>query len=317
MKEKRERETREIDETREIFSFFACFVYFACFAFSLGYVSKAQQQKLSEAYDEPSQIGTITSPSVAEISGITPSRTARGLWWIHNDSGDQARLYVINSSGKLLGRYTVTGARNRDWEDMEGFMGKDGKPMLYIGDFGNNSLKRDDLTIYRVKEPDLSKSTGEGVTEAAESLPFRYPDSKHDAEALFIDPNSGRPYIVTKTFSPPCGVYRFPMPLRPNVRVTLEKMDGRAVEEISKLFLVTGAATSPDGNRIIVRTYFGALEMVRSKGGPFETIFKSVPEPTRLPRERQGEAITYTPDGKSLVTTSEKIPAPIFKISRK
>jgi hypothetical protein len=271
----------------------------------------------SEGYGEPFQIGTITSPSVAEISGITPSRTARGLWWIHNDSGDQARLYFINSSGKLLGRYTVTGARHRDWEDMAGVTGEDGQPMLYIGDFGNNSLRRDDLTIYRVKEPDLSTSIGDGVTEEAESLPFRYPDGNHNAEALFIDHQSGRPYIVTKTFSPPCGVYRFPMPLRPKVRVTLEKMEGRAVEQISKLFLVTGAATSSDGNRVIVRTYFGALEMVRSKGGPFETIFKSVPATIKLPRERQGEAISYAPDGKSLVTTSEKIPAPIFKIDRK
>jgi hypothetical protein len=280
-------------------------------------ISKQNILGASETYGEPFQIGTITISSLAEISGITPSRTAKGNWWVHNDSGDGARVYLINSTGKLLGRHTVTGARHRDWEDMAGFTGKDNKPMLYIGDFGNNSLKRSDLTIYRVKEPDLSTSASDGVTEAAEAFPFRYPDGNHDAEALFVDPNSGRPYIITKTFSPPCGIYRFPMPLRPNVTVTLEKIEGRAVEQISTLLLVTGAAASPDGNRVVVRTYFGALEMVRQKGGSFETIFKSEPETIKLPKERQGEAISYSPDGKSIVTTSEKIPAPIFRISRK
>jgi hypothetical protein len=235
---------------------------------------------------------------------------------VHNDSGDQARIYVVDSKGKLLGRYSVTGARNRDWEDIAGFTAN-GKPMLYIADMGDNSRKRDDLTIYRIKEPDLSKGVRDGKTEPATALPFRYPDGHHDAEAIFVDPQNGRPYIVTKTFSPPCGIYRFPLPLRPNVMVTLEKIEssvGPAVERITNLMLATGAATSPDGNHVVVRTYFNAYEMTRARGGSFETIFKSEPREVRLALERQGEAINYSRDGKSIVTTSEKIPAPIYKI---
>lgn len=267
-------------------------------------------------YGEAVKIGEITDPSLREISGMTPSHTAKGLWWMHNDSGDKARLYVVNSNGKLLGRYTVQGARNRDWEDIGGFIGKNGKPMLYIADSGDNDLNRDDLTIYRVKEPDLSKGVSDGETEPAEAFPFRYPDGRHDAEAIFIDPTNGRPYLVTKTLSLPGGVYRFPLPLRPNVTATLEKVEGEAVNQISKLLLVTGAATSPDGNRVVVRTYLGAFEMTRPQGSAFESIFKSTPKYVKLSRERQGEAISYTLDGKSLVTTSEKVPAPIFKLDR-
>lgn len=286
---------------------------FCVFLFCTYSVDIKSASNISELYGEPTQIGVITDPSIAEISGIAPSRTAKGLWWVHNDSGDKARLYVVNSGGKLLGRYTVTGARNRDWEDMAGFTAQ---KRLYIADFGDNELKRDDLTLYRVKEPDLSKGISDGATEPAEVFPFRYPDGRHNAEALFVDPKTGRPYIVAKTMSPPGGVYRFPMPLRPNVIVTLEKMTGAAVDRISSLLMVTGAAASPNGDRVVVRTYLGAFEITRVAGGSFETIFKSTPQSIKLPREQQGEAISYTLDGKSLVTTSEKVPAPIFKINR-
>jgi hypothetical protein len=289
--------------------------------FALGFSRKMDPLPPAASYGEATQIGSITSQSLAEISGMTPSRTDKGLWWVHNDSGDKARIYLIDSSGKLHGRFTVTGARNRDWEDMAGFVDGNKKPMLYLADFGDNARKRDDLTIYRVKEPllpkDGAKGLRDGVTESAHAFPFRYPDGRHDAEALFVDPKNGRPYIITKTMSSRGGVYRFPLPLRPKEKVTLEKVTGEAVDQIAKLLMVTGAAVSPDGSRVVIRTYFGAHEMIRSGGaGSFETIFKSELRAIKLPLLRQGEAISYTLDGRSIVTTSEKIPAPIFKLTR-
>ncbi len=267
-------------------------------------------------YGAPQQIGEITDPALTEISGLAPSRTGKGLWWVHNDSGDKPRLYVVNAKGKLLARFAVPGARHRDWEDMAPGPGRNGKPALYIGDIGDNSRVRDDLRLYRVKEPDLSKGVKDGETEMAEAFPFRYPDGRHDAEALFVDPKSGRPYIVTKIFSPPGGVYRFPMPLRADRKVTLERVSGAGAERISQLMLVTGAAASPDGKRAVVRTYLGAYEMARAGQGSFELLFDATPTPVKLAPEKQGEAISYAPDGRSILTVSEKIPAPIYQIKR-
>jgi hypothetical protein len=194
--------------------------------------------------------------------------------------------------------------------------GSDGKPALYIADFGDNARRRDDLTLYRVKEPDLSKGVKDGVTQAAEAFPFEYPDGRHDAEALLVDPKSGRPYVVTKSFQPPCGVYRFPLPLRPDEKVTLEKVSGAGAERVSQLMLVTGAASSPDGQRAVVRTYFGAYELARVAGGNFESLFDATPVAVKLAPEKQGEAISYAPDGRSIFTISEKIPAPLYQIKR-
>lgn len=269
-------------------------------------------------YSEPKPIGTITDRQLAEVSGLVPSRTAKGTWWVHNDSGDQPRLYAINSKGQLIAKFTVSEAKAVDWEDLASGPGADGRPALYIADSGNNSLGRSELTLYRVAEPNISQASATklltGETAAAEAFPFRYPDGKHDAEALFVDPQTGRPYLVTKKMNPPCAVYRFPLPLQPGKVVTLEKVMGKATKEIAQLALVTGATASPDGKRVTIRTYFTALELSRT-GGNFESLFNAVPQTVKIPLEQQGEAISYTADGKALVTTSEKLPAPLYQLT--
>ncbi len=295
------------------------FLFIALFPLLLLLLMKFHHRRSHAAepsYSEPKEIATITDGTLAEISGMTAARTARGYWWVHNDSGDSARLYVVDAKGALRGKYTVRGARNRDWEDMASGPGRDGKPALYIGDIGDNGRVRNDLTLYRIKEPDLSRGTLNGETEAAEAFPFKYPDGRHDAEALIVDPKTGRPYLVTKTMSPPCAVYRFPMPLKANQRVTLEKVQGKAVEQISRLMLATGAAVSPDGRRVVIRTYFTALELIRPVNGEFESIFNTTPTTLRIAAERQGEAICYSRDGAAIFTTSEKVPAPIYEMKR-
>lgn len=270
-------------------------------------------------YGVAKSLGTITDTQLPEISGLAPSRLARGVWWVHNDSGDQPRVYALNNRGKMLAKFLVTAAKNVDWEDLASGPGKAGQPALYLADIGNNSLSRAELTLYRVPEPSLVRTTPKGVltgeTAAAEAFPFRYPDGKHDAEAIFLDSQSGRPYIVTKKMTPPCGVYRFPLPLQAGKTVTLEKVTGQAIQQISQLVLVTGATASPDGKRVSIRTYFTALELTRA-GGRFETLFNGAPQTIKIPLEKQGEAISYTGDGRALVTTSERLPAPLFQMLR-
>jgi hypothetical protein len=281
--------------------------------------SSLQGRDSSVSYTAPKQIGTITNAQLTEISGLAPSRINKGIWWAHNDSGDQARLYALNNKGQLLTKYNVKGAKNVDWEDLASGPGSDDKPALYIADIGNNSLSRSELVIYRVSEPHLAQTAPKtvltGETVAAEAFRFRYPDGKHDAEALFVDPQSGRPYLVTKKMAPPCAIYRFPLPLQPGKTVTLEKVTGKAVEAIAQLALVTGATASPDGKRVAIRTYFTAIELART-GGRFESVFNAEPLTIKLPLERQGEAISFTADGKALVTTSERLPAALFQLVR-
>lgn len=267
-------------------------------------------------YSEAVQVGKITEKALGEVSGITASRQSPGVLWAHNDSGDKARLYAIDLKGKLLAKFEVPNAENRDWEDIASGPGADGKPALYIAETGDNERRRETATIYRVPEPRLNGEK-KSTTEPAEAFPFSYPDGKYDCEALLVDPVSGQIFLVTKTLTDECGVYRYPMPLKVDQKVVLEKVKGKKIKSVTQLRMVTAAAVAPDGSRAVIRTYFGVFEWLREKGKPLETIFDNEPVSIGVPLMGQSEAICYTADGKSILTTSEKLPAPIYQLTRK
>ncbi len=260
-------------------------------------------------YGPPERVGTITSPVIPEVSGFVASHSLPGGWWAVNDSGNAPQLHAVGARGRLVASVTVKGATNRDWEDLAAGPAPRGGRALYIADIGDNDRVRDDLVVYRVPEPRPNAR----ATAKAEAFPFRYPDGRHDAEALAVDSRSGTISIITKEFQ--ARVYRFPRPLRPGRRVVLERVRGGGAAQIAPLAFVTGATVSPGGTRIAVRTYLEALELERGRGRPFDTRFSGV-ERVRLPLERQGEVIAYTRDGLALVTTSEQTPAPIWRLTR-
>ncbi len=278
--------------------------------------SEVSSNEASAEYNEAKQLGTITEKSLAEISGLAASRLSPSVFWLHNDSGDKARLYAVDAKGKLVAKVDVTGAENKDWEDIASGPGADGKPALYIADTGNNSGKRDDLKIYRVREPRLG-SEKKSTTETAETFPFSYPDGNHDCEAILVDPMNGQIYLITKTLKSDCAVYRFPLPLKAGQKVVVEKVGGQKIKSIAQLRMVTGGAVSPDGSRVAIRTYFGAFELQRTKGKAFGTIFDHEPTVITVPLMSQAEAIAYSTDSKSILLTSEKLPAPIYQLMRK
>lgn len=278
--------------------------------------NKDSQNLAASSYDEGQQIGTITDKSLEEVSGLVASRITPDVFWVNNDSGDKARLYAIQSNGKLLAKIEIEGATNIDWEDISAGPGKDGKPALYISDAGDNDRNRDDYVLYRVPEPS-SISDQKISQDLVESFPFTYPDGHHDCEAIFVDPVSGQIFLITKTYREDCGVYTFPLPLRAGEKVVLEKVSGKHIKSIERLRTVTGAAISADGSRVAIRTYFGAFELERIKGKPLTTIFDNEPTIIKAPLLKQAEAIAYSLDGKSVLMTSEKIPAPIFQLKRK
>jgi hypothetical protein len=50
---------------------------------------------------DPLRLAKISDPQLQEISGIIPSTYHEGMFWLHNDSGDKAQIYLIDSLGKL------------------------------------------------------------------------------------------------------------------------------------------------------------------------------------------------------------------------
>lgn len=138
-----------------------------------------------------------------EASGAVASQRFDGVGWFIRDSGNPASLYSFRwSNGRHEVReIPVTGASNRDWEDLVYTLGPDGRGRLFIVESGQSG---GDRFIYEVPEPDPDATR----TAPAKKFRYTYPDlapGRSNTEAAFA---VGRHLaLVAKTS--PGRIYRF------------------------------------------------------------------------------------------------------------
>lgn len=278
---------------------------------------------LSQVYSPPTTITIIKEKSISESSGLVASRTSPGAYWTHNDSGDGPFIYAFDTRGDSQGIFRVTGAQARDWEDMAAGPGpQPGKSYLYIGDIGDNNEARDEVVVYRVAEPALTSATRKltkarpGATEPAESIRLKYPDGKHDAEALLVHPTTGNIYIINKVPIANPVVYEAIAPFTSGLLVTMKRLGEIRVPSIFGGVL-TGGSISPDGRRVALCDYFQGYEIVMPAGSRnFDDIWKQRMTGFDLGKRKQGESITYRLDGKAFLATSEGKQSPLIQVLR-
>ena len=153
---------------------------------------------------------------------------------------------------------------------------------------------------------------------------FTYPDGAHQAEAMVLD-GDGRPIFVTQPSSGngEAGLYEPPAgSLKPGTTVRMTSVGTFSPEHtgtpnklsVSGNLLVTGGANSPDGTKVVLRTFSDAYEWTVSGGDVASAITKTKPMITQLPNETQGEAIAFSSDGTEFLTVSDVNTAtPILK----
>jgi hypothetical protein len=282
----------------------------------------------SSGYGAPVHLVNLENQSIKESSGIAASRRNAGIFWTHNDSGDGPFVYAFDRQGKHRGVWRVTGAKAIDWEDMAIGPGpRRGRSYLYLGDIGDNSKMRDQITVYRVAEPQVtpkdSSSTVQNPreTEAADVFRLKYPDGRYDAETLLIHPLTGELYIITKMRGAPARVYKLRAQAPKSGVSTLSYVGDLRFPNQFQGF-ITGGDISPDGRRIIICDYLGACELIlpEKRGIAFDEIWKQSPLPVDIGGfpgvRRQGEAICYRADGLALLATSEGLPCPLIEVVR-
>lgn len=275
------------------------------------------------SYGQPTTVATIKDKSIGESSGLVASRTTPGAYWTNNDSGDGPFIYAFDTRGDSFGTFRVTGAQARDWEDIAAGPGPQAnKSYLYIGDIGDNDGVRSEVVVYRVAEPVVSASTRKftksrpGSTEPADAIRLKYPDGKHDAEALLVHPRTGNIYIVTKVLLANPGVYEAVAPFTPSQSITMRKV---GEPRVPSLFggAITGGSISPDGKRVALCDYFQGYEIVLPAGSSnFDEIWKQKMIGFDLGKRKQGESITYRLDGKAFLATSEGKQSPLIQVLR-
>jgi hypothetical protein len=258
---------------------------------------------------------------VRESSGVVPARPPgssgglAGSYWTHNDSGWPPELFRVGGDGRVLDRVRVQGAQNVDWEDLTAGACPDvpGARCLFIADTGDNAERRQEVALYRVREP----LPGDTVTAPAVRIPIRLPHGPRDIEAAALLPE-GSLLLVTKGRNHPVEVYHLAGPLAPGPgplvpeRVQTLSAGPAGLGELA-IGGVTGgtASATAEGEVIVALRNYEELRFYRLvilEGGGLST-------PRLLPldggrinlrplREPQGEAVAFAGEGR-IVLTSE------------
>ncbi|HVE91584.1 MAG TPA: hypothetical protein VNE62_04670 [Actinomycetota bacterium] len=273
----------------------------------------------SAGYGSAQLLFNFQDARIRESSGIAPYSRSDDIWFTHNDSGDWARFFAVGSDGKTRARYEVAGPVAVDWEDMARGPGADGGPALFFADFGDNDEVRPTVTVYEVPEPVVPTEPSPVPLPAPPSRVHHllYEDRPHNAETLLVDPSDGSLAVVTKDGNGVSGLYEAAslgtgLPQLLHRTMTLDLIRVASGTTASHL-LTTGGAISPDGSRVVVRTYAEAFEWT-IPFGHLPSAFAQTPVRVSLPTTVQGEAICYSRAGTDLVTTSEGTGAPVHRL---
>ena len=265
-------------------------------------------------------VGKLESRRLDEASGIQAG--ANGVLFLHNDDG--ALLFVTDATGRDLGSAEVGGAKNRDWEDLTRVPGPDG-PLLVLGDIGDNRASRSRPSLYFLREP--APNDLEAGLEVTHRLRFSYPDGPRDVEALAYDSSSGQLLLLSKRDQPP-RLYGLPLDLalwqheleaeflgevpvlRPPTRTDILRSPSRGLWVSQP----TGMDISADGRMAAVLTYRSLYLFHREGQESWAEAFQRQPTEYLGPPGNHDEAVTFSLDGRSVYVTTERRPAPLYRL---
>jgi hypothetical protein len=272
-------------------------------------------------------LARVEHPPIAEMSGIVPSSRYPGIFWVHNDSGDEARLFAIRTDGKTVmpawmsefyfvdkpvtGKQPYAGLRvdqasNSDWEDIA----IDGDT-LYIADTGNNGNARRDLGVYVLPEPNPQAVERARVLKW---LPVAYPEQTafppegawpFDCEAIFVYKH--KLYFVSK--------HRLGSNGMPDKSANLYRLDTKHTEQVNVLKKVdsradlggwvTAADLSPDGKTLAVLCHYPVASVWLFTAKEGDRFLSGNARRMILTNAEQCEAVCFA-DRDTLLVTNEQ-----------
>ncbi len=217
------------------------------------------QQALRELGNLPGEI--------SESSGLI---FYNGKLITHNDSGNSAQLFEIDTTSRQITRtVTILNAENIDWEAIT-----QDDTHIYIGDFGNNVGIREDLAIYKIAKQEYAQAD----EVSAEKINFSYEDqidfsdtgtSDWDAEAFIW--RDDQLFIFTKQWQTQ-GTVAYVIPDTPGTH------DAQRLDSFDVNGLITGATYNALTDVIYLIGYSSFLNPfnVRIEGATSSEIFKGV-----------------------------------------
>ncbi|MHC8949488.1 hypothetical protein [Sphingobacterium hungaricum] len=248
-----------------------------------------------------SSLGKLSAPALNEVSGMVASRENPESFWVHNDSGDEARFFLIDKQANLKATYYLDSIEAVDFEDIA-WLQMDQTNYLLLADIGDNRAVRNEIKLYLIKEPksDSADSIYHIPSDEIRTIVLNYPDKARDAEAIFVDPVDQSVFIISKRDFK-SGLYQ----VNP---FTAVKKDHYVLKKIGEFpfSFVTAADISPDGSEILLKNLVNIYSYKREKQQPVQRILSKNYVSIPYSPEPQGESITFDLNGKDFYTVSER-----------
>lgn len=185
-------------------------------------------------------VDTTAHPQITEASGLAWDR---GGVWIHNDSGDQARLWWWQP-GLPPVEWRLPGCLAWDWEDIciGPSIGNPKVATLWIGDVGSARPAGAPRALIACPLPAVPAAGGNLAWSA---YGFAVAAGMRDCEAIFASWTSGL-YAISKDHRAAADVWQL-SPIAGVIRP-------RKVASVP-LSVVTAADMAADGSRLAIRNY--------------------------------------------------------------
>ena len=225
--------------------------------------------------------------SLEEVSAVEIIPNS-DLFWTIQDSGNDSKLYGLDTKGNISQEIIITNVSNIDWEDLT----SDKLGNLYIGDFGNNNEKRKHFRILKVNFIDLSKKNVE-----SEIIEFTLPekqDSKDFESFFLLNDNFYLFSKETKKFI----VLSVPNKSGKHVArlVTTHNLDGKHNR-------ITSADISSDGSTIVLLNHDKLWKLSKFKSNDF---FNGKIEEQSFDHNTQKEGICFRSKTEIIITDERK-----------
>jgi uncharacterized protein YjdB len=265
-------------------------------------------------YAPVQELARIKDTEINEISGVASSYNNPGTFWVHNDSGDSPRIFLVDKSGNTLTVGTIANASANDWEDIASFQ-LNGTSYLVIADIGDNASARSQYSLYIIEEPKPNTDgTYPSTFPILRRINFTYDTGAQNCESLAVDVQSGKIIMVSKTS------YGGTQKIRYVHQLPLSVASGTVTEVAQKIQqfgtiaeATTGMDISNDGRYAIIHTVLdGNFEFTRNQNETWAEAFVKEPRRIGIPEDRGFEAICYGTNGVDLYLMKEGLNSPIL-----
>ncbi|QDV66176.1 esterase-like activity of phytase family protein [Crateriforma conspicua] len=254
--------------------------------------------------DEAPTIDSVVlqDDALTESSGLAWSNRSKHHVWTHNDSGGRAELFAFDiRTGKRTGHCDMPSVRAVDWEAMAAMIDDDGVPKLIVADCGDNRRAREHIVLHVIDETPVQQDVRLAENQIR-SVRVRFPAGPMDCEAVAVDAQSKKLWLIGKGFLPRAVVVSVPLAWVLSGKETVVAKSGGTLA----IPMVTGMDIDRDSGDWWLCSYFNLFH-IRSDATRGDDL-RSWPV-TVLPtvKLKQIEAVAVAPDGRVWVS-SEGVP---------